>query len=104
AFVALTVVQNFWRPVLVGRCAALSERDATATVLSVDAQTRAVFAAVLAPLIGWGVDIMAGVNEGIRFLPVALVGMIVCSVILLTYSANMRSAQSANTSEGCKPR
>lgn len=82
AFIALAVFQNFWRPVLVGRCASLSQSDATATVLSIDSQVRALFTAVLAPLVGWMVDLTARVNSDLRFLPVALIGMLVCVLML----------------------
>jgi len=82
AFIGLAVFQNFWRPVLVGRCASLSRSDATATVLSIDSQARALFTAVLAPLVGWMVDLTAMVNSDLRFLPVAVIGIFVCIVML----------------------
>lgn len=87
AFVALEVIENFWRPIMVSRFAHHAERDQMATVLSVESQARSLFAAVLAPLLGVAVDSMvrlgAAEAEGeFRFLPVGVVGLVIAGAIL----------------------
>ena len=56
AFVLLTVLQNLWRPILVGRVASHADSAQTATILSIESQARSLFVAVVAPLLGWSID------------------------------------------------
>ncbi len=84
AFVVLAVLQNFWRPVLVARCADLAEPGQMATVLSIESQAKSLFVAVTAPLLGWSIDAMAGVSTQWRFLPLALLGMLVPALMLVS--------------------
>ena len=75
------MLQNFWRPIQVGRIGSASDSDTTATVLSVEAQCVSAFAAVLAPVLGWLVDMIrarAGDSTNVvAFLPVAGLGFVV---------------------------
>ena len=64
-FVALAVLQNFWRPVLISRIDAHSTPEAGATILSVEAQSKSVLAMGLAPLIGLCVDLFGLVGMGV---------------------------------------
>ena len=88
AFVALSVIQNFWRPIMISRFAEQAAPGRMATVLSIESQSRSLFAAVLAPVLGWAVDAIARVQgaggEDLRFLPVGLVGLAVAAVMLAT--------------------
>jgi len=89
AFVALSVIQNFWRPIMVSRFAERARPGQMATVLSIESQSRSLFAAALAPALGWAVDAMSGarapLGEGdLRFLPVGLVGLAIAAVMLAT--------------------
>ena len=87
AFVALSVLQNFWRPILIGRVADQSDEEQMATVLSVESQCKSLFAAVLAPALWWTVGrTTAWLGEGqpLRFLPVGLLGLAVAGGMLLT--------------------
>ena len=56
AFVLVYVVQNLWRPALVSRLDACSDSAAAATTLSIESQTRSLFAMGAAPLLGLAVD------------------------------------------------
>jgi len=80
AFVALAILQNFWRPILISRVAEHTEPDRAATVLSIESQAKSLAAAVLAPLLGFLVDRMPTDH---KFLPVGLLGFLV-AVIALT--------------------
>ena len=86
AFVALTVLQNFWRPILIGRVASATDQSRMATVLSVESQAKTLFAAVIAPVLGLAVDLVPRVwpESGWRLAPVGLLGLAVCLVMLLT--------------------
>jgi len=87
AFVALFILQNFWRPILIGRVADQSDEKQMATVLSVESQCKSLFAAVLAPALWWTVGRTTewlGEGEPLRFLPVGLLGVAVAAAMLLT--------------------
>ena len=89
AFVVLAVLQNLWRPLLVGRVADETDDTTMATVLSVESQTKTFFAALAAPLLGWVVDRMSGDQ---RFLPVAFVGICVAAMALLVPAPRAKSS------------
>jgi len=55
-FVALHMVQNMWRPILVSRFDRISVESQGATILSVESQSRRVATMILSPLIGFLVD------------------------------------------------
>lgn len=55
-FLLLAILQNLWRPLMVGRLGEASGAGTRATTLSVNSQLNALLAVVLAPVIGWFVD------------------------------------------------
>lgn len=81
AFVALAIVQNFWRPILISRVAQCAEPSRMATVLSMESQCKTLFTAVAAPLLGLAVDVMPG---QFKFLPIAVMGVLIAAGMLLT--------------------
>ena len=81
-FVALAVLENFWRPVLISRFNAHSTPDMTATVLSIESQSKSAATVVLAPLLGWAVDIVGG------FWPIGVVGTVIAAAIIVTPTKN----------------
>ncbi|MHC4561587.1 MAG: MFS transporter [Planctomycetota bacterium] len=90
-FVLLAVAQNFWRPILVGRCAAHADADRTATVLSIESQAKSLFVAVVAPALGWAADAITAAAESSqvithwwRFLPIAVIGIVIPIGMLAT--------------------
>ena len=78
-FVALAVLQNFWRPGLISRFNAQSTPEMSATILSIEAQSKSLATIVLAPLLGWLVDRVG------NFSPVGIVGACIAIAILLAY-------------------
>jgi len=80
-FVALAILQNFWRPMLVSRIAHHAHPDRMATILSTESQAKTLFAAVAAPIVGWSVDLMP---TDAKFLPVAALGLLVSLAMLAT--------------------
>ena len=81
AFVALSIVENFWRPILVSRFATQANPAQMATVLSIESQAGSLFTAAVAPLLGLAVDVMP---DQLRFLPVGLLGVFVAGIVLAT--------------------
>jgi hypothetical protein len=81
AFIALAVVQNFWRPIIVGRVAEQTDQSQTATMLSIESQTKTLFTAIAAPLLGWTIGMM---SDQMRFLPLAIMGIVVTTIMLIT--------------------
>jgi len=85
AFVLLAVLQNLWRPILVGRVASQADAAQTATVLSIESQAKSLFVAAVAPPLGWSIDLIAsGGNAELQFLPVAALGIAISMLMLLT--------------------
>ncbi|MCK5844981.1 MAG: MFS transporter, partial [Victivallales bacterium] len=82
AFVALALLQNLWRPLLVGRCAACCSENRMATLLSIESQAKSLFICVFAPLVGWAVDTFAKTDGNVRYLPVAILGVAVSIIVL----------------------
>lgn len=99
ALVCLTMVENLWHPVLVSSVANRTNDETMSTVLSVESQTKSLFAVVLAPLVGFAVEHMTrpGLAEGDvrRFLPVGLVGGSLVIVSWLRYESIMRRGQAS---------
>ena len=78
-FVALAILQNFWRPGLISRFNAQSTPEMSATILSIEAQSKSLATIILAPLLGGLVDRVG------NFSPVGIVGTCIAVTILLAY-------------------
>lgn len=78
-FVALAILQNFWRPGLISRFNAQSTPEMSATILSIEAQSKSLATIILAPSLGWMVDTIG------NFSPVGIVGTCIAIAILLVY-------------------
>jgi len=90
AFVVLAVLQNFWRPIIVGRVARYADESQTATILSIESQSKTLFTAAAAPLLGWAIGMM---NRELRFLPLAILGVAITGIMMATDKRNERSPQ-----------
>lgn len=87
AFLGIGVLQNLFRPAQMGRYDTHAPRQMGATVLSIESQAKALFAVVLAPLVGWAVDwqVARVGGDGVSgFWPVAAVGVVGSLWVLLT--------------------
>jgi len=81
AFIVLAMLQNFWRPIIVGRVAEYADDSQTATILSIESQTKTLFTAIAAPLLGWTIGMM---SPEMRFAPLAILGVLITCVMLAT--------------------
>jgi hypothetical protein len=63
-FIAMTAVQNVWRPTLTARYYSHAETGTSATTLSVESQARGLAAAAVLPLLGLAVDRLSAGASG----------------------------------------
>jgi len=75
-FVALYVIQNLWRPVLISRFDAHSDKAKGATILSIESQAKSVSTMIIAPLLGFAIDVVRvhGIGAS-EFWPVGVLGL-----------------------------
>jgi len=83
AFLLLFLLQNLFRPMQISRFDAYSDETRGATVLSVESQAKTLATMVLAPVLGAVVD-LTGAQGSTAFWPVAVAGMLIAGVILMT--------------------
>ena len=89
-FVGLAILDNLWRPVLISRFNAHATPDMSATVLSIESQSQSVATIVLAPLLGWTVDLVGG------FWTVGVVGTVIAMIVIFAgLSLDAREKQHA---------
>ena len=97
-FVALAVLQNFWRPMLVTRVDNETDPGMGATMLSIESQAKSAGAMVLAPLLGYAVDRLAAGPEQPALWVVGLVaaGVALAGVLLPAMRPAPAEAQAAD--------
>ena len=83
-FIALYVLKNFWRPILISRIDVHSGHEEGATVLSIESQVQRLATMLLAPLMGWLVDVVRTNQLGGEFWPIGVVGAVVALGMILT--------------------
>ena len=83
-FIALALIQNCWRPILISRFDAFASEAKGATVLSIESQAKSVSTMIIAPILGVAVDFARGQSLGGEFWPVAAIAAVVALLILLT--------------------
>jgi len=79
-FIIIIILENLRKPIGVGLIADLSKDDAMATTLSLTSQAKSIFAAIIAPAIGWIADIY---NPGISVAIVSIILMLLIPVFFL---------------------
>ena len=84
-FVGLAILQNFWRPGLISRFNAQSTPEMSATILSVEAQSKSLATIILAPLLGWLVDAVG------NFSPIGIIGTTIAIAILIIYHSELET-------------
>jgi len=82
-FVLIHVIQNFWRPVHLGRFDTHGSESQGATVLSIESQAKRAATLVIAPLLGLTIDQVQAHQIGGPFWPVGLLGSLVALGFLL---------------------
>ena len=85
AFVALNVLHNLWRPVLISRFDTHGSAIQGASLLSVESQARRVATMIMAPILGYGVDAAIAVDSVNPWWPVGALGLL-CSILFFAKS------------------
>ena len=84
-FVALYVIQNFWRPVLISRFDAHSDEAKGATVLSIESQAKSSTTMIIAPVLGLAIDLARDHGIGAsEFWPLGVLGAVIAVGFFLT--------------------
>jgi len=84
-FVALYIMQNLWRPVLISRFDAHSDEAKGATVLSIESQAKSLSTMVIAPILGLSVDLSRMHSIGAtEFWPAGVLGLVLSLGFYLT--------------------
>lgn len=85
-FLWLAVLQNLWRPILIGRIADETPHENMATVLSVESQAKSLGVAVIAPVLGIAIDRMP---SDYRYVPIAALGMAIAILPIILAVRNL---------------
>jgi MFS family permease len=83
-FVAIHVLSNLWRPILITRFDSQSDAAEGATVLSIESQSKRFATMILAPALGWLIDWVRVHEIGGEFWPIGVAGAIIAVVMLAT--------------------
>jgi len=82
AFVALHVLHNVWRPLLVSRFDVQGSAVQGASLLSIESQARRTATMIVAPLLGYAVDAAVAAGSVSPWWPAGLLGL-ACSLLFL---------------------
>jgi MFS family permease len=82
--IALIVMQNVWRPILVSRFDQHADPARGATVLALESQSQRLATFLLAPLVGWAVDWASQASLPGQFWPIGVTGATAALLILWT--------------------
>ena len=84
-FVVLYVILNLWKPVLISRFDAHSEKDKGATILSIESQAKSISTMFIAPPLGLTIDVVKNYGIGVsEFWPVGVLGVLISLGFFLT--------------------
>jgi len=83
-FIIFYILHNFWQPIMISRFEEYASGTRGATVLSIESQARSISTMIIAPVLGFAVDYLKGVNFGGEFWPVGAVGGIIALIAFLT--------------------
>jgi len=87
-FMLLHMLQNVWKPIIVGRLTAVTPEAQTSTVLSLASQAKRMVVFLFAPILGWILDSATGAGHVFQsqgLTPLAVFGMISCVPALMVY-------------------
>ena len=83
-FIGLSLIQNFWRPILISRFDDFATDSQGATILSIESQAKSVSTMIIAPVLGVAVDFVRGQSLGGDFWPVAVIAAVIALLIIVT--------------------
>lgn len=83
-FIVLSLIQNFWGPMIISRFDAYATETQGATVLSIQSQMKAVSTMIVAPILGACVDFVRANSIGGDFWPVATIAAFIALMMTVT--------------------
>ncbi|MFC1921047.1 MFS transporter [Chloroflexota bacterium] len=83
-FILLSLIQNFWRPMLISRFDDFASETQGATILSIESQAKSVSTMIMAPIMGAAVDFLVVRNISGEFWPVAAIAAVIALAIIIT--------------------
>ena len=91
-FILLSILQNFWRPILISRFASEANKEQMATVLSIESQGKSMATAGIVVVLGWSIDLIMKTMEhmevpisDLRFMPIAVLGIVISVIMLIPF-------------------
>ena len=90
--IALIVMQNIWRPILISRFDQHADPARGATVLSIESQSQRLATFFVAPIVGWTIDQVASSSGPGQFWPIGVVGAAAALLVLLTGTSHSGKA------------
>ena len=93
AFVCLNVLENVWRPILISRFDDHADAGQGATTLSIESQAQRLATLVVAPAVGYCIDIAGASTDDHRFWPIGIIG---AAAALLMWITSKRNAEASN--------
>ncbi len=81
--VFIYLLQNVWRPVFISRIDAHGEEAKGATLLSIQSQAQSLATMIMAPLLGFCIDMARGVDSAGEFWPIAVFGALIAIVFIV---------------------
>ena len=94
-FFVLYLMQSAWRPLIISRFDAYSPETHGTSILSVESQSQTFAKMILAPALGFLVDLIAssGPGYGGKFWPIAAVGVVISGYMALSGKRKHRGGQ-----------
>lgn len=94
-FFLLFLMQGAWRPLIISRFDAYSPETHGTSILSVESQSQTLAKMLLAPALGFAVDLVASAGPawGGEFWPIAAVGVLICVSMVQSAAVRGRAIQ-----------
>ncbi|HEY0982087.1 MFS transporter [Schlesneria sp.] len=99
-FILLACAQNVWRPILISRFDAHSDPSVGATLLSIESQAASLATLILAPLLGYVIDLATSLEGGTTersFWPIAVIGAV--PAILFSIDTTTRRTSTSHSGD-----
>jgi len=83
-FICCSFLENIFRPIMVSRCASHSQPNYLATILSIESQSKSLYVALFAPILGYCIDLLKHSSyANLQFLPIAMLGLLTTVIVIV---------------------
>ena len=84
--ILMHLLQNVWRPIFISRIDAHGDEAKGATLLSIQSQAQSIATMIIAPVLGFCIDIARDIEGAGEFWPIAVFGALIALVFILPRS------------------